>query len=254
MIGNGRVGGSVAVAARSAGLETSVSGSGLGHSAAHPTELDDAIVLLCVPDRAITDATARVIGSGARPAYLGHVSGAHGLDVLAAARARGIETFSLHPLQTIPHAGTDLAAVPCAVAGSTPEAGTVATTLARRLGMRPFDVPEDRRAAYHAAAVFASNFLVALEETAVQLLAAAGVADARDVLAPLVLRTAANWSDAGGSALTGPIARGDEDTVARHLEALRDLAPELLPLYDVLAERTRAVARAARTESEETRP
>ena len=96
----------------------------------------------------------------------------------------------------------------------------MASALAERLGMRPFDVPEEGRAAYHAAASMASNFLIALEESAAQLMKSAGVEEPREVLAPLVLRTAANWADAGAAALTGPIARGDEDTVALHLEAL----------------------------------
>jgi predicted short-subunit dehydrogenase-like oxidoreductase (DUF2520 family) len=109
--------------------------------------------------------------------------------------------------------------------------------------MRPFEVPEEHRAAYHAAASIASNFLVTLEESAAGLLTAAGIDDARELLAPLVLRTAANWAERGGDALTGPIARGDEETVHRHLEALRELAPELVDLYEALAERTRELGR-----------
>ncbi len=109
--------------------------------------------------------------------------------------------------------------------------------------MRPFEIPEERRAVYHAAASIASNFLVALEESAADLLADAGAPDARELLAPLVLRTAANWSERGAAALTGPIARGDEATVTRHLEALRETAPELVPLYETLAARTRALRR-----------
>ena len=66
--------------------------------------------------------------------------------------------------------------------------------------------------------------------------------EARELLAPLVLRTAANWAERGTEALTGPIARGDEATVERHLAALRDAAPELLPLYEALAERARELA------------
>ena len=108
--------------------------------------------------------------------------------------------------------------------------------------MRPFEVAEEDRAAYHAAASIASNFLVALQESAAELLGAAGAADARELLSPLVLRTAANWSERGADALTGPIARGDEATVERHREALRERAPELLALYEALAERTRTIA------------
>jgi predicted short-subunit dehydrogenase-like oxidoreductase (DUF2520 family) len=88
----------------------------------------------------------------------------------------------------------------------------------------------------------ASNLLVALEESAAGVLESIGLDEPRELLAPLVLRTAANWADRGAAALTGPIARGDEATVARHLEALRERAPELVPLYEALAQRTREVA------------
>ncbi len=79
--------------------------------------------------------------------------------------------------------------------------------------MRPFEVPEEKRAAYHAAAAMASNLLVALEESAAEVLARIGIEDPRELLAPLVLRTAANWAERGPDALTGPIARGDRATV-----------------------------------------
>jgi predicted short-subunit dehydrogenase-like oxidoreductase (DUF2520 family) len=108
--------------------------------------------------------------------------------------------------------------------------------------MRPFAVAEDRRAAYHAAACIASNFLIALEESAADLLGRAGIEDGRGLLGPLVMRTAANWAERGGDALTGPIARGDQETVERHRAALAEIAPELLPAYEALAERTRDVA------------
>ena len=104
-----------------------------------------------------------------------------------------------------------------------------ARALAEALGMRPFEVPEESRAAYHAAAAMASNLLVALEESAAELARAAlGIEDARELLAPLVLRTAANWAERGPDALTGPIARGDRATVERHRAALAETAPELL--------------------------
>jgi predicted short-subunit dehydrogenase-like oxidoreductase (DUF2520 family) len=121
----------------------------------------------------------------------------------------------------------------------------LARTLATALGMRPFEIAESDRVAYHAAAAIASNFLVALQESAAGLLASTGVEDARELLAPLVLRTAANWSERGAEALTGPIARGDTETVERHRDELRRRAPELLDLYDALAERARATASGA---------
>jgi predicted short-subunit dehydrogenase-like oxidoreductase (DUF2520 family) len=175
--------------------------------------------------------------------FVGHVSGAHGLDALAPVAAAGARVFSLHPLQTVPEGGAELAGSPCAVSGSSPDGLAFARELAEGLGMRPFELDEEHRAAYHAAASIASNFLVALQESAAGLLASTGVDDARELLAPLVLRTAANWSEHGADALTGPIARGDEATVARHLEALLERAPELVGVYETLAERTREIAR-----------
>jgi predicted short-subunit dehydrogenase-like oxidoreductase (DUF2520 family) len=101
---------------------------------------------------------------------------------------------------------------------------------------------DDRdRPAYHAAASIASNFLVTLEAAAERLLAAAG-AD-RDLIVPLVRATVENWAALGPErALTGPIARGDEATVARQREAVADHAPDLLALFDALADATRALA------------
>jgi predicted short-subunit dehydrogenase-like oxidoreductase (DUF2520 family) len=157
----------------------------------------------------------------------------------------GAEVFSLHPLQTIPDGDADLTGAPCGVAGSSADAVALAWELATRIGMRPFEVPEEHRAIYHAAAVMASNLLVALEESASELLDRAGIDGAsRELLAPLVLRTAANWAERGSKALTGPAARGDAETIERHLRALREVAPDLLPLYASLTERAEAMAAA----------
>jgi predicted short-subunit dehydrogenase-like oxidoreductase (DUF2520 family) len=195
------------------------------------------VALLCVPDAAIAEACAAIADAVPPLRFVGHVSGATTLDALAAARARGAEAFSLHPLQTIPDADADLSGAPCAVSGSSLGGLELARRLAERLGMRPFELAEERRAAYHAAAAIASNLLVALEESSAELLERLGIEDARELLAPLVLRTAVNWAERGPEALTGPIARGDAATVERHRAALRESAPELLPLYEALAER-----------------
>ena len=239
VLGPGRAGGAVAAAAASAGLNVALIGR---DEAPVFTESAPTAVLICVPDAAIAGACEELAGTLPAQVAVGHVSGATPLTALDAARQRGCPTFSLHPLQTIPAADTKLAGAPCAVAGSDPVSLAVATQLATRLELRPFEITEERRAAYHAAASMASNFLIALEESAAELLAAAGVDDAREVLTPLVLRSAANWADAGADALTGPIARGDEHTVAEHLRALAEAAPHLAPMYEALAARTRAIA------------
>jgi predicted short-subunit dehydrogenase-like oxidoreductase (DUF2520 family) len=235
VVGRGRVGGSLARAAERAGIQVRTAGR---------EEIGEAsegagVVLLCVPDSAIAAAAAEVSEG---PEFVGHVSGAGTLNLLADAAARGARAFSLHPLQSFAHGETSVESTPAAIAGSNPESLSFARGLAEALGMRPFEVAEQDRSAYHAAAAIASNMLVVLEESAAELLTGLGTDQARELLAPLVLRTAANWVEPGPAALTGPIARGDETTVDGHRAALRERAPELLPLYDALAERARAVA------------
>jgi predicted short-subunit dehydrogenase-like oxidoreductase (DUF2520 family) len=240
VVGSGRVGGSLARAMGHAGADARLV------SRDEPVEGAGA-VLLCVPDDAIGEICERIAED--TPPFVGHVSGASTLDVLESARGRGASTFSLHPLQTFADGETAVSGTPAAIAGSDEAALSFARSLAEVLGMRPFEVPEESRAAYHAAAAMASNLLVALEESAAELAERVGIEDARELLAPLVLRAAANWAERGPAALTGPIARGDRATVERHREALADAAPELLPLYDALAARAKAVARESADEA-----
>ena len=235
VVGRGRVGRSLAAAAERSGIE------------ARLVARDDleaiprrSAVLLCVPDDAIAAVAQELAPT--QPSLVGHVSGATTLDALAAATEHGAATFSLHPLQTFAHGETPVEGTPAAIAGSTQESLSYARSLAEALEMRPFEVPEEKRAAYHAAAAMASNLLVALEESAAELLARIGVENARELLAPLVLRTASNWAERGPAALTGPIARGDHATVQRHRVALAESAPELVRLYDALAMRAEAMA------------
>jgi predicted short-subunit dehydrogenase-like oxidoreductase (DUF2520 family) len=235
VVGRGRVGGSLARAAEAAGIEVRMAGS---DEIAGASEGAGA-VLLCVPDTAIASAATEVPEG---PPFVGHVSGAGTLNLLAGAAAQGARAFSLHPLQSFATGETAVEGIPAAIAGSDREALSFARKLADALGMRPFEVAEEDRSAYHAAAAIASNMLIALEESAADLLARLGTDEARELLAPLVLQTAANWVQLGPRALTGPIARGDQTTVDGHRAALRERAPELLPLYDVLAERARAIA------------
>ena len=238
VVGPGRAGGSIAAAARAAGLDVRLAGREDAQAACAGAQA----VLLCVPDAEIQAAARVACAASPPPRFLGHSSGAVGLEAISPALELGIATFALHPLQTLPDDRAEVSGAACAVSGSDPSALALATGLAMRLGMRPFEIDDSSRAAYHAAASMASNFLVTLEESAARLLDAAGVEDGRELLGPLVERAAANWSARGPAALTGPIARGDEATVARHRMAIADAAPELLPLYDELAARTRDLA------------
>jgi predicted short-subunit dehydrogenase-like oxidoreductase (DUF2520 family) len=240
IIGAGQVGRAIHHAARAEGIDSRLGGRADALQACEGAEA----ALLCVPDAAIEEACEAIAEAVPPLRFVGHTSGAAGPEPLRPASARGAAAFGLHPLQTITGDNPELIGASCAVSGSTPAALTLARALAQRLGMRPFELPEDRRAAYHAAASIASNFLVTLEESASQLMERAGVEDGRELLAPLVLRSAANWAARGPGVLTGPIARGDEATVKRHLEAIEAAMPELLELYRALAERTRVLAAA----------
>ena len=246
LVGAGRVGTVLAGAFRDAGF--AVSGPWRrGEAPAAGTSVGSLdAVLLCVPDRDIETAARRV----ARLApFVGHTSGATPLSALAPAADAGAATFGLHPLQTF--TGEDdgaagrLAGAGCAVAGSNRAAKEAARALAERLGMVPLDIDDGQRPAYHAAASIAANFLIALEDVAETIAGGAGIspAQARRALAPLVRTTVENWAALGPErALTGPVSRGDDDTVAAQRAAVARQAPALLPVFDALLERTRALA------------
>ena len=228
IVGRGRLGTALAGALSEAGY--AVSGP-LGRGA---DGLGADAVLLCVPDAEIARAAAAV----APGPPVGHCSGATGLSEL-----RPHEAFSLHPLMTVTAEGADFTGAGAAIDGTTPRALELAAELADALGMRAVEVAEHDRAAYHAAASIASNFLVTLEAAAGRVAEAAGVE--RELLVPLVRATVENWARLGPErALTGPVARGDEVTIARQRAAVEHVAPDLMPLFDELVTATRALATA----------
>jgi predicted short-subunit dehydrogenase-like oxidoreductase (DUF2520 family) len=235
VVGAGRLGTVLAVALREAGLEV----EGPAGRGEVPRRCD--AIVVCVPDAEIPAAAAAV--AGAAP-LVGHTSGATPLSALEPPRA---ERFGLHPLQTFPpESGPEaFRGAGCAVAGSTPGALAFAADLARLLGMTPFEIDDEGRAAYHAAGSVASNFVVTLLAAAERVADGAGLSpgEARALLAPLVLRTVESVVELGPErALTGPISRGDEETVAAQRRAVAEAAPELLDLFDELVRRTRALA------------
>lgn len=230
IIGAGRLGGALGNALRATGLTV----HGPLHRGAEIAAVD--IALLCVPDSAISSAAATARRAATR---IAHVSGATSLDDV---------DFSIHPLQTF--TGTESSdvfhGIGAAIAGRTPADKDIAEQLARTLGARPFEIDDAHRAGYHAAASFASNFVLTVLDAAEQLAASAGIPgdEARDLLSPLISRTVDNWQSRGAAAsLTGPIVRGDDATVARQLAAIDNTDPELTSLFDELAAATRAIAR-----------
>jgi hypothetical protein len=264
IVGAGRLGHALAAALRKAGAE--VDGP-LGRNARPQAE----VVLLCVPDGEIRAAAAAIpargpaasdgapAGSPAAPhetaeanppapdgktarvreQLVGHCSGATTLEPL-----HPHEAFSLHPLMTVPEGGTaPFEGAGCAIAGTTPRALATAEALARALHMRPVHVHDEDRAAYHAAASIAANFLVTLEGAAERLAATAGVE--RELLVPLARAALENWAAKGAAqALTGPVARGDEATIARQRAAIAERTPDLLGVFDMLVAASRVVVAA----------
>jgi len=189
-------------------------------------------VILAVNDDEIGRAAAAVrLGP-----LVGHCAGSLGVGVLAPH-----EAFALHPLMTVTHDGARFAGAGAAVAGSTPRALAVAHRLASELGLNAVEIADADRAAYHTAASIASNFMTTMEDAAEVMLNTAG-AD-RGMLVPLIRASVDNWAELGAAkAMTGPIARGDEATVARQRRAIEERAPELLSLFDALCDRTRVIA------------
>jgi predicted short-subunit dehydrogenase-like oxidoreductase (DUF2520 family) len=210
VIGSGRVGSAVSARLAERGVT-------LGE--------DAQLVLLCVPDAAVAE-----VAAGLTPGpWVAHVSGATPLAALDPHRRR----FSVHPLQTFTRGRgpEQLDGAWAAVTSESKEARKAGFWLARTLGLLPFDLADDARQLYHAGAAIASNYLVTLHEVAAELLRGAGAPP--EALAPLMRRTIDN-----GFELTGPIERGDWETVEAHRKAIRAAKPELEPLYDVLAEAT----------------
>ena len=182
-----------------------------------------------MPDYAVSEMAARIAREKPAAALsFVHVSGALGLGVLDALRGHAVGSF--HPLQSFPEPRDPSAfrGITVAIDASTPALRRRLAKLARDLGAKPRRVDDSGRALYHAAAVFASNYVVASIDEAVQVLEAAGWrrAEAAKALIPLVEGVVANVRRRGTvRALTGPIRRGDAETVGRHIAALNRIGP-----------------------------
>jgi predicted short-subunit dehydrogenase-like oxidoreductase (DUF2520 family) len=195
-----------------------------------------ALALIAVPDGEI----AAVVRSLRMPrgGVAAHTCASLGADALRPLRPAG----ALHPLRSFAdpsRAAALFAGTSCAVDGD-PEALPVLEDFVRAIGGVPLRVRSDRKALYHAGAVFASNYVVAALDTALRLFDAAGVP--RREAAPAILKlaegTLENIRSVGiPEALTGPVERGDVGTVRRHVEALASGAPELSGAYAALGRR-----------------
>jgi predicted short-subunit dehydrogenase-like oxidoreductase (DUF2520 family) len=210
------------------------------------------ILFLAVPDGVVSSFAAELARLPiSHRASIVHVSGTLGLDALASLRPRH-PIGSFHPLQSFPAPRTpdSFRGITVAVDASTPSLRRRLAKLARDIGARPRHVDDRQRALYHASAVFASNFLIAVVYEGVRSLEELGWprADAERALIPLVEGAVANLRRLGTvKALTGPIKRGDVDTVERHLKALHGVRrrPQLEAIYRMLGQVALEIAREA---------
>ncbi len=268
IIGAGRVGGAVgrllaeagwritAVAARSmASAEKAAAFIGAGIPMTDPARAAAGaeVVLLATPDGAIRPVCEAITGSLGKGSVVLHFSGAQTLDILGAAKQAGALRAVIHPLQSVPGMEQGAKNLPGSSFRIEADDGAQATAreLVQALGGRELVMPQWRSdqgsaSLYHAGAVAVSNYFVAVIEYGLRFYQALGAEkqEALRAVLPLIRGTLGNIESLGTTAaLTGPIARGDAATVQGHLEAMRQRAPELLPLYRELAKQTISIAR-----------
>jgi predicted short-subunit dehydrogenase-like oxidoreductase (DUF2520 family) len=223
VVGDGQVGRTLAARLAGRGVPVRVVGRDLAVG-------DADLVLLAVPDRAIPE-VAQALEPGP---WVAHLSGATLLSALDPHAQR----FSIHPLQTftLDRGPEQLDGAWAAVSGETAEALEAGFEVARLLGVESFELADEDRPLYHAAAMFVAAFLVTIHEAAAELFHAVGAPP--EALEPLLRRTIEN-----GFAPTGPHTRADWATIEGHLAAIRERRPELEPLYRALSDATMELAR-----------
>ncbi len=256
VIGAGRVGAVLAAALREAGHEI-VATAGESDASRNriaallpgvpvrkPTAVARAcdLLLLTVPDDMLPNVVTMLSASGAihEGQYVVHTSGRHGLAVLEPAVAVGARAVAAHPAMTFTGTAVDLPRLSGCVFGVTagPAERAFAEQLVADLHGRPMWVPEERRSLYHAALAHGANHLVTLVSEALEMLAAAGGDNPADTLRPLLTAALDNALEQGDAALTGPIVRGDVETVRAHLAEIVRNAPQTMSSYLALGRAT----------------
>src|SRR6476661_2654294 len=256
VIGAGRVGAVLAAALRSAGHEI-VAAAGEsdasrgrieallpGVEVAKPTDVArrSDLLLLTVPDDMLSNVVTMLSASGAisEGQVVVHTSGRHGLAVLEPAREVGARTVAMHPAMTFTGTEVDLPRLAGCVFGVTAADADreLTESLVADLGGRAMWVPEDRRTLYHAGLAHGANHLVTLVAEAMEILSAAGAEDPAATLRPLLTAALDNALAQGDAALTGPIVRGDVNTVRAHVAEIAANAPQTMASYVALARAT----------------
>jgi predicted short-subunit dehydrogenase-like oxidoreductase (DUF2520 family) len=257
-IGAGRVGSVLTARLRAAGYPIAgVSGSSdasrmrvdtmlPGVERLAPEDVAEAadVVILAVPDDALED-VARKLAPHVRPGqFVLHTSGRHGLEALAPMAANGARPIALHPAMTFTGTHVDLVRA-CVFGGTAAEPDRAfADELVAELGGSIEWIGEENRVAYHAALAHGANHLNTLVSQAMDILRATGVSDPAALLRPLLEASLDNTLAYGDAALTGPVARGDVETVRAHLMALGEPErPTYIELARATAERAAATGR-----------
>ncbi|MFH1674716.1 MAG: Rossmann-like and DUF2520 domain-containing protein [Pseudomonadota bacterium] len=209
------------------------------------------IVFITTPDvviQSVCDEIARQNGFK-RGSFVFHCSGAFPSEILASARRCGAHIGSLHPLQSFASVEQALKMVTgctCTFEGDT-ETLPIAREMAKDIGADFIQIRVQDKPLYHAAAVVASNYLVTLVNLAIELNQLSGISTKASIkaLLPLIEGTLNNVKHLGvHRALTGPIVRGDIDTITSHVEAIKVRAPHFWPLYRALGNSTISLAEA----------
>ena len=256
VVGAGRVGAVLAAALREAGHEIAAV-AGESHASRtrintllpgvrvdKPTAVSRAcdLLLLTVPDDMLSNVVTMLAASGAirEGQYVVHTSGKHGLAVLQPAADAGAHVLAMHPAMTFTGTDVDLARLAGCVYGVTanPDTDDLAAKLVADLRGRLLRVEEDRRALYHAGLAHGANHLVTLVSQAMDLLRDSGADDPAATLRPLLTAALDNALEYGSAALTGPIVRGDVETVRAHLRDIAANRPATLESYVAMARAT----------------
>jgi predicted short-subunit dehydrogenase-like oxidoreductase (DUF2520 family) len=197
-------------------------------------------ILITTPDDSISSACADIaISPAIKGKFVFHMSGAGGLDLLEMAKKAGASVASIHPLQSFSSIDQAIENIPGSYFGVTADKKDLspAKNIIRSLGGIPLVISPDQKPLYHAAACFASNYLVSLMNVVESIYQAAGIdeKDARKAYLPLVYGSLKNIEKSGSiSSLTGPIARGDYGTIKKHITAIKKNLPQYFSLYSSL--------------------
>jgi len=259
IVGVGKVGGALAIAltkanhqirqmivrnCKIAGRVRSIIGAQVDiHTWKSVRTIDSSLVLICTGDSEITNVAETLKNFLVPGQVVLHTSGSLPSTILGPLSAIGCETGSLHPLVSVsdPIKGSNsLERVYFCIEGST-RAVSVSRKIARDIGGKPFTIPTDKKALYHASAVTVAGHMVALFAAGVEMLQACGISEseARKVLLPLSKSSLENLStQSPGKALTGTFARLDVDGLARHIAAFDAIPADLREVYYLLGEQS----------------